>query len=476
MLTAMFRWLDALFVDGLRWLARFAFGTFETEEFRKFLRMGVIFGFIIGCYWTLRVLKDSVFANLVGAEWQPYAKTVSLVALFPLVILYTKLIEKHSREEVFYTLAYIYSIATFLFASALMLGIQAPADVIAARTGFYLYGTKIFGYLWYVFVESYGSLVVALFWAIAADITSPDSAKRGFPLVVAIGQLGGIFGPRFVSQLPKRFDLSTSAVSVYVCAIATALLIFLMRRFLRVTPKSLLMSFHGKNEATVEKEQEPGFFEGLKLLLQHKYLFGIFGILFIYELITTIFDFNFKLLAATQYKGVELDAYLGQYGSAVNLVALLCLLFGVSNITRFLGVGVALALMPIIFGGAIYGFLSFNEHLAYLFWLMVGAKAINYALNGPAIKQLYIPTTHDVKFKSQAWIETFGSRGSKEAGSLLNMSLKPIQRTFGNVAGRMYYIQFAGFLSFALIALWFVTSLFLGRTYKKAIDSKSVVC
>ena len=33
---------------------------------------------------------------------------------------------------------------------------------------------------------------------------------------------------------------------------------------------------------------------------------------------------------------------------------------------------------------------------------MVGSKAINYALNGPALKQLYIPTTTDVRFKAQA--------------------------------------------------------------------------
>ena len=51
---------------------------------------------------------------------------------------------------------------------------------------------------------------------------------------------------------------------------------------------------------------------------------------------------------------------------------------------------------------------------------MVGSKAVNYALNGPALKQLYIPTTPDVRFKAQAWIETFGSRSSKQDGSVFN--------------------------------------------------------
>lgn len=36
-----------------------------------------------------------------------------------------------------------------------------------------------------------------------------------------------------------------------------------------------------------------------------------------------------------------------------------------------------------------------------------------------------------MRFKVQAWIETFGSRASKEAGSLFNMLLDPLQSIFG---------------------------------------------
>lgn len=464
-----------MIIQLLQTIARPMFGSFDREEFKKFLRMGTIFALIIGSYWTLRVLKDSIFINLVDKHQIPWAKTASLVFLFPLVIFYTKLLDKYSREKMFYILSAVYGIATLIFAVFMLGGVQAPAEVIAARTGLAFYGTKVLGYLWYVFVESYGSLVVALFWAFAADITSPDSAKKGFSLVVAIGQLGGIVGPFFISGLPKRLGFSTSAISLIVCSVFILSLMWLVRNFLTVTPKNLLESFHGKNEASAEKEQEPGFFEGLTLLMKHGYLIAIFGAIFIFEMIVTIFDFNFKVLASDSFKGVELDAYLGQYGTAVNTVALVCLLLGINNITRILGVGVALALMPIIFTGALYGFVTIDS-LNFLFYLMVGSKAINYALNGPAMKQLYIPTTHDVRFKSQAWIETFGSRGSKEAGSIFNMSLGYFQRTLGPVLGRARYIAIGGYMCFSLIIVWFFTALYLGKTYKKAIDEKRVVC
>ena len=450
------------------------FGSFEREEFKKFLRMGLIFALIIGSYWTLRVLKDSIFIDLVDKHQLPWAKTASLFCLLPLVMIYTKLFDKYSREKMFYILATTYGTLIAVFAILLAVT-QGPAELIANREGLAYVGTKVLGYLWYVFVESYGSLVVVLFWSFASDITSPDSAKKGFSLVVAIGQLGGIVGPVLIGGLPKMMGFQTSAISVVICSLSTLMIIVMMKYFLRVTPARLLASFHGANEKSTEKEQEPGFLEGLRLILQHKYLMGIFSIIFIYEVIVTIFDYNFKYLAATHYTGTELTAYLGWYGSSVNFVALACLLLGVNNITRVLGLGVALAMMPVIVGMALFGFITIDS-LSFLFALMVGSKAINYALNGPAIKQLYIPTTHDVRYKSQAWIETFGSRGSKEAGSIFNMLLAPLQRMYGIIAGKSIYITLSGFLGFALVGVWFFIALFLGKTHKKAIKENKVVC
>ena len=37
--------------------------------------------FIVGVYWMMRSLKDSVFASVVGLEYQPQAKMFSLVVV-----------------------------------------------------------------------------------------------------------------------------------------------------------------------------------------------------------------------------------------------------------------------------------------------------------------------------------------------------------------------------------------------------------
>lgn len=445
-------------------ICRYNFGTFEREELKKFIKMGLIFALIIGVYWTLRPLKDAIFIQMVGKYQLPLAKTVSVLTLLPLVMCYTKLIGRYSREKMLVVLPTFYGITIFLF-SLLMFKVQGEISSLP-----WIFSRSL-GYFWYLFVESFGSLVVALFWAFSTDSTDPISAKKGFPLVVAIGQIGGILFPFAVGGLPHRLHFVTDGLSILLLSIFVLAIIPLVRFLIVSTPKKLMTSY--KEE--VKEESEPGFLEGLKLLLKNRYLMGIFAANFIYEVVITIFDFNFKIAASSAYTGVALSHYLSLYGSSVNIVSLFCLLFGISNVTRFLGVGVALAAMPVIVGVALLGFLSLDS-LTFLFALMVGSKAINYALNGPALKQLYIPTSPGVKFKAQAWVETFGSRSSKQAGSLFNMTLAPLQQTMGIIAGRAQYLMLSGVLCFPLLGLWLIVAIFLGRKFSKAVKHQTIVC
>ncbi len=91
--------MKSIFLSKLQWVLRLSFGDFEKEELKKFLRMGLIFTLIVGVYWTLRSLKDSVFIQLVDKLYLPYAKTFSIIVLLPLVGLYTKLLERFSRNK-----------------------------------------------------------------------------------------------------------------------------------------------------------------------------------------------------------------------------------------------------------------------------------------------------------------------------------------------------------------------------------------
>ena len=467
---------------GPRRVLRPIFGEFEPAELTKFMLLGLVFCIIIGVYWTFRPLKDTLFQDIVGGVWQPRAKMLSLVVIFPLVIIYSKLVDMLSRQKLFYVMSAIYSVATLIIAY-FMFDPQIGLDNLHASPDRYI------GWIWYVFVESFGSLLVALFWGFATDITSAESAKRGFFLVVMLGQIGGMYIP-LITQVPAVYKIS-NAWPVVACGLLILAIIPIVMYFMRTVPASQMQGFTEKT-AKAHEESEPGFFEGLKLMLTTPYLLGIFGIISFYEIIVTVFDYYFKIMAEAQIldKHDKL-AFLGKYAQFANTATFLCLLFGISNIQRKLGLTTSLTLMPILVSIAV-GVFRFYPALQPLFWLMVASKAVNYALNSPSMKQLYIPTTKDVRYKSQAWIESFGSRGSKAAGSAINDQHKSVMLTNGpewadpvfrkanmfgpNDVGSFWYMALSSYLFIGILGLWVVVALYLGRTYQKAVDQNKVVC
>lgn len=451
----------------LKRLATALWGNFEsTEELKKFGFLAVIFSLIIGTYWTLRPMKDGIFNAIIGINYQPYAKMLSVLVVFPLVILYGKLIDMFPRHRVFYVLIAIYALLALTFGYflnspefGLLNTVKSPA--------------RMLGWFWYVYVESFGSLIVALFWAFTTDTTLPDSAKRGFPIIALFGQIGNMVGPHFLNA--KRLGFTTSAPIVSIAAVimvVTGLLFWVM---LKAVPTDQFASYQAVEEK--KSAEEPGFLEGLRLLLTQPYLLGMFFIISIYEVIVTMLDFHFKATAANSYfEEAAYSSYLSEYAVMTGLVSMLCVLFGINNIQRKLGMKVSLILLPVLVTVAIL-IIKFNPFwLEMAFWIMVLSKAVNYALNQPTLKQLYIPTTKETKYKSQAWIEMFGSRGSKAAGSGVNALRAPLQIKYGGDGGVNAFLTIGLLVSSSLIVVWLFAALYVANAYNVAIKEKRVVC
>lgn len=440
------------------------YGNFESrDEVKKFIVLGIAFFLIIGTYWSLRPLKDAIFASIVGASYQPLAKIISMFAVFPIVMLYSKLVDSFSKNTVFYILTAFYGLTAFAFSWAFLQPGMGLANTVESPA-------RIVGWLWYVWVESFGSLIVALFWAYTQDITNPESAKRGFPLIAMLGQLGNIVGPLTFDNLDKSFNL---AYMVLITGIMTFLIGFVIWLFVRIVPADQRQVYSAGES---KQHSEPGFFEGLKILIKTPYLLGIFGIITFYEIIVTTFDFLFKIQVAEQYSSsAERASMLFKYSYMVGIVAFLCVLFGINNIQRKLGMKSSLLVLPILVALAIVS-TKFFGGLSILFWIMVFSKAVNYALNQPTLKQLYIPTSEDAKYKSQAWIEMFGSRFSKGASSGFNTLRKSLIAAQGLSSGSALFITMFTFTGFGFIAIWIPVAIYVSRKYNKAVETNSLIC
>lgn len=442
-------------------LAQSLFGHFTKQELKKFLSLGGIFALIIGVYWTLQPLKDSLFMCIVGKEYIPWAQLVSMSLLIPSIMAYSWLVDRVRRHTMLYLLCFIYAFMGIVFGL-----LFNHSSIGLANTHATMYRT--IGWLWYFFVESYGSLMVALFWAFTVDITKPESAKKGFSLIIMIGQVGSILGPLLLTPLAGHCWWGSSIPIIFLCSALLMGLIFCIKLFIQATPRDEMIGYH----VQIKPAPRYGFLQGLKLILTHSYLRGIVAITILQGAIVTSIDYRFKFLVGQELlDNVSRTVYLGNYAVWVNVCTLICLLLGVSNIQRRLGLRFALMLMPVVIAVALVLVYS-APIVSVLFWVMVVARAINYSMNAPAVKQLYVPTSHDVKYKSQAWVETFGSRGSQAVGSgmvLMGQALEHFLFT-----GFVTMVAITG--SCSMILVWLIIAYYISQSYDRAIKNEKLVC
>ena len=350
------------------WPLRFAktwFGHFSAEELKKFILLGITYGVIIGVYWTLRVSKDSVFMYMVGPQYRGVAKLISLAIFLPIVILYSKALAKFHRHKMMYVLATFYGLGTLLFGLLFLHPTLGLSNVTMSTD-------RLLAWIFYVFVESYGSLVPALFWAFAADITDSDSARRGFPFAVMIAQALSTLTLQFLTPLAGAQQLGSSAYVIIIAGSGIFCILALIKLFMRVVPKSQMVGY--RPAAKLEHEQEKkhikkGFLEGLRLLAYQPYLLGILVIVASYEIIINLIDFNFKIMVcALASSESACTVYLGENAWWINFISTLCLVFGASNIQRKLGIRVSLLVMPLTVALAVAAF-YFNPLVEVLFCL-----------------------------------------------------------------------------------------------------------
>lgn len=446
-------------VSGISSLFSSIFIGFESpEEKRKFSILAVLFGLTIGVYWLFRPLKDSVFLTTVGRDYQPWAKILSILVTIGTVMIYSRLVDKYPRHKLLYGYSIFYALCSLVFAFCII----DPQIGIANSTQD---PHRYLGWFFYLFVESFGSTMVALFWSFVADTTTPESARRGYSLIVFGAQLGGVIVPVIGKLL---IQTSSSGSAILLCVLGICCIPLVVYYFMHTVPRTQLKGFDGSKDA-LEKGKKPttGFLDGLYLVATRPYVLGIFTVVAFYEVTIIMIDFQFKWLAAAAYTGDALTNFFTTYAIAINVIAVLSVMLGSKGIMRRLGLAHTLLLLPLVVGAAAI-IVNTNPVLWVAFSVMVMCKSINYSLNQPAKEQLYIPTSKDTKYKAKAWIDMFGIRFSKGTASAIN-TLRPL------LGVATFTIMSVG-LSAVLILVWFFAAMFLGKEHSEAIKQDRIVC
>ncbi|MCF7900226.1 hypothetical protein K9K77_01830 [Candidatus Babeliales bacterium] len=434
-------------------------GKFESKDERlKFIRLAVVFCFTIGVYWILNPTKDVVFLHTVGLDYFPFVKWFSIGVIVPSLFLYGKLVDKFPRHQAFYVLCAFYATGSLIFGYFIMHPHYGVANTVLSEY-------RIIGWLWYAFVESFGSLMVVLFWSFAADTSTPDSAKRGFSILALGAQIGGVLGPLMLHDIAHFWGPGQVICIGAVGIVGIGVLIYY---FMAVTPAKELGGYHSEDvQSAGYTKPEVNFLDGVKLIFSEPYLIGIVAVVTLYEVVATVIEFHAKTMGKFAFPDLhDYHSFSFKLALYANGIALLSLLLGVGAVGRTLGLLKTLLLLPLLIGLGIAA-IFFHPTIWTVVVVMVVVKGLNYALNQPAKEQLYIPTSRNSKYKAKAWIDTFGSRTAKGAGSAVHM-LRPVLQ--------LGFIGVSSLICFGLIAIWVIAAFYVGNAHARALKEDKVIC
>lgn len=448
----------------------------DQQERNKIFWLTIAFFCVIGSYTVLKEMKDVLFAQIVGSQCLYKVKFLSMFILLPATLLYAKLVDRLNRLSLLIFYSVLYGIGGFVIAYYLQDPVIGLGNTVASSD-------RYFGWFIYLFYEGLVPFVISVFWSFANSVTDPETAKKGYPLLIAGSKLGGMFtaGIAWTLFVPSSFlgDLGWSSVFMHqVLLIAASLLLivspFIIYVLMQTTSKKSLHGYEAVHDYEQKQEEkgksETGVLSGLLVMFQHPYILGIFGMMFFYEMINVVLGIQRTVLLQSAAK--DAAAFTGEMFKQrfwIHFAGFVLSFFGTRVLIKRFGEQVCLILIPILTGLLLFYFmLAYNEQAVLFVFMALGV--LNYAFASPLREALYIPTVKDVRFKSKAWIESFGQRFAKACSSGVIGTIQSVAA----IGTPVYLSLFSGFFAIVVV-LWTLVAFLLGRKYSSVIKKGEVI-
>ena len=307
----------------------------RRDEWAGALLMFSYFFLVITTFWILKPLKKSLFIGhyvadgiyILGSHFsapqaEMIAKIGNMFVAFFAAALFAYLSQYLRREKL------TYAFTGLIIAIYLVFRITLVEPHGGAVWSFYIFG------------DIYNTLMLAAFFAFLNDSTSPAQGKRLYGLIVLGGVAGGAVGSSFVAAAVDDLSLTTWLTICTGIALVIAVLAGFAARSLKLpkeVPNAVKEPPLVGNAAT----------EGARLVFGSRYLLSIVAIVGLYEMVSTVMDFQFTSAVVHYVDGPDLGEYFSRVFAFTNMFGLVVqLLFASFILTRF-GQTVALLVMPI---------------------------------------------------------------------------------------------------------------------------------
>ena len=396
-------------------------------------------------------MKNALFMELVGPSYLPQAKLASMVFLLVTLVLYGKGVDWLGKRRLLALLYAIYAVLFAVLTYLFQVGIQGHHLVL--------------GWGFYLSIESFGSLGISHLWSLAVNATTdPEVAARRFPVLAVGGQIGACSCTFLLARSAERPGQLVPLLYLAVVLLALApVLTFYWLQKNNIPDEVVHIAPDCSSEASGNRAESPGLWEGLRLVMTRPYLVGILWSVVAYELVGTYLDFQMNTKAHETLVSLEkVTGFLATYGFAANSVSFVFALTGTTWLVRNWGLSRCLVIYPLVLCLLVMGAANYPT-LQVLFAAQIALKGAAYGFNKPCLELVYVPTSDDIQFKAKSWIDTAGSRGGKALGSLMNTYLLKYAPTYLVWGGASVCLVF--------LSIWIPVSRTLGRRYEQLLSS-----
>jgi AAA family ATP:ADP antiporter len=409
----------------------------ERDEYRAVSWSFAYFFCIMSSYYMLRSVRESMGVES-GVTTIPLLFSGTFLVMLVASPVFGWIASRYPRRQF---LPWVY----YFFAANILLFFVGFSIVERGDAGFVWIGRVFF-----VWISVFNLFVVSVFWSFMADLYSREQGRRLFGVISAGGSAGALIGPFVNSQLviPLGF-----ANLLPISATLLLLSVFCIRQ-LRIWIESRQT---GEVTETAANPQPLGgsAFAGISHVLKSRYLLAIMLVSIIASLLGTALYMFMNALVAESIQGVDERTQLFSYlDFATSLLAFLLQLLVLRHSVKRLGIGITLALMPLV---SLVGFAILAVHPALLAVAVLQAarRAIGFGFAKPSTDMLYSVVTPEEKYKAKNFIDTAVYRGGDVIGTWT------VRLVWGlGIPGIAIAL-----LPFAL--LWVLIALWLGREYRR---------
>lgn len=422
----------------------------RENEIAALIWSAVYFFLILTSYYILRPIRDEAGAALgvkpSGADELAWMFTGTLIGVLLVHPIFASMVARLPRRR-FVPLIYRFFISHLIVFFLLYQWVDPAQSVWIGR-------------VFFVWVSIFNLFVVSVFWSFMTDIYQPAQSKRLFGVVAVGGTIGALTGSSITSLLVGPLG------PVNLLLVSALFLEFACQASQRLARHEPALAEGGEAEsgapgADVVKQRNEeiiggGVLEGAKRVLSSPYLLGITGLMLFFTVSATFLYFQKAVIVKEAFgdDSAARTAFFANVDLVTNALTLVTQLFLTGRIMRWLGVGAALAFLPVIslLG---FGILAVAPVLGALVALEALRRSGNYAIQRPARETLYLVLPRRDKYKSKNFNDTFVYRAGDQLGAWSYALMGKIGLGISGLALAM--VPFS--IAWLLLALW------LGRKY-----------